>query len=159
MSILVMGVGNTVMSDDGFGPAVVALLEERYQFEGDLRMVDGGTLGLDLLPMLEGIDRLMIVDALTMGKAPGTIVRLEGDEVPRAFASKLSIHQMGMQDLLSLAELMGHLPTELLVWGVEPQSIEMTMELTAPVEQSIPQVIEGIIQDLELWNVRVRKNI
>jgi hydrogenase maturation protease len=155
MAILVLGLGNTIMTDDGFGVRVVEALSSRYRFQGALRLLDGGTLGLDLLPRLEGIERLLIVDALEMHAAPGATFRLEGEEVPRAFASKLSVHQMGVQDLLAVAELMGHLPQELVVWGVQPECIDMGTELTALVAAAVEPVVAGVVGDLRRWGVGV----
>lgn len=155
MAILVLGLGNTIMTDDGFGVRVVERLSSRYRFEGDVRLLDGGTLGLDLLPHLEGVERLLIVDALEMRASPGTVFRLEGEAVPRAFASKLSVHQMGVQDLLAVSELMGHLPAELVVWGVQPESIEMTTELTATVAAAVESVVTGVVGELQRWGVEV----
>ncbi len=153
MADLVLGLGNTIMSDDGFGVRVIDELSSRYRFPGEVRLLDGGTLGLDLLPHLEGVDRLLIVDALEMQAAPGTVFRLEGEEVPRAFAGKLSVHQMGVQDLLAVSELMGHLPGELVVWGVQPQSIEMGTELTATVAAAVAAVVAGVVGELRRWGV------
>ncbi|MCM2264176.1 MAG: HyaD/HybD family hydrogenase maturation endopeptidase [Desulfuromonadales bacterium] len=153
MMILVLGLGNTIMTDDGFGVRAVEALSSRYRFPGDVRLLDGGTLGLDLLPHLEEIDHLLIIDALEMQAPPGTVFRLEGDEVPRAFASKLSVHQMGVQDLLAVSELMGHLPRELVVWGVQPESIEMGTELTATATTALAPVIEGVVEELRKWGI------
>lgn len=156
MAILVLGLGNTIMTDDGFGVRVVEVLSSRYHFPEDVSLLDGGTLGLDLLPRLEGIERLLIVDALEMHAAPGATFRLEGEEVPRAFASKLSVHQMGVQDLLAVSELMGHLPQELVVWGVQPESIEMGTELTPTVAAAIEPVLAGVLEELRGWGIAVR---
>lgn len=155
MSILVLGLGNTIMTDDGFGVRAVEALSSRYRFPRAVRLLDGGTLGLDLLPHLEGVERLLIIDALEMHGAPGTVFRLDGEEVPRAFAGKLSVHQMGVQDLLAVSELMGHLPPELVVWGVQPESIEMGTELTATVEAALAPVIDGVIGELRKWGVEI----
>lgn len=154
MAVLVLGLGNAVMTDDAFGGRVIAALQQRYRFPAEVALVDGGTLGLDLLPQLEGVTRLLIVDALEMGAAPGAVFRLSGEEVPRAFAGKLSVHQMGVQDLLAVAELQGHLPQELVVWGVQPGSIEMALELTAPVAGALDEVVAGVVGELEAWGVR-----
>lgn len=153
MAILVLGLGNTIMTDDGFGVRAVEALSSRFRFHGEVRLLDGGTLGLDLLPHLEAIEHLLIIDALEMKMAPGTVVRLEGEEVPRAFASKLSVHQMGVQDLLAVSELMGHLPSELVVWGVQPESIEMGTELTATVAAAMEPVVAGVVGELRKWGV------
>ncbi|TLM65838.1 MAG: HyaD/HybD family hydrogenase maturation endopeptidase, partial [Deltaproteobacteria bacterium] len=148
MAILVLGLGNTIMTDDGFGVRAVEALSSRYRFPAQVGLLDGGTLGLDLLPRLEGVERLLIIDALEMRVAPGTVCRLEGEAVPRAFASKLSVHQMGVQDLLAVSELMGYLPAELVVWGVQPQSIEMGTELTPPVALALERVVTGVVGEL-----------
>jgi hydrogenase maturation protease len=153
MSILVLGLGNSIMTDDGFGVRAVNTLSSRYHFQGEVTLVDGGTLGLDLLPYLEGVESLLIIDALNMRKEPGRIFRLEGEEVPRAFASKLSVHQMGLQDLLAVAELQGHVPSRLVVWGVQPESIEMGTVLTKAVESAVEPVVQNVLEELQTWGV------
>ena len=154
MSILVLGLGNTIMTDDGFGVEVVTMLSSRYHFQGPVKILDGGTLGLDLLPHLEEIESLLIIDALDMRAESGKIFRLEGDEVPRAFASKLSVHQMGLQDLLAVAELQGHVPRNLVVWGVQPECIEMGTEMTATVAAAVEPVVTSILEELQGWGVK-----
>ena len=154
MSTLVLGLGNTIMTDDGFGVKVVTTLSSRYNFQGQVKLIDGGTLGLDLLPELEELDSLLIIDALDMRAEPGGIFRLEGEEVPRAFASKLSVHQMGLQDLLAVAEFQGHAPRNLVVWGVQPECIEMGTELTAAVEQTVESVVEKVLEELRDWGIQ-----
>ena len=154
MSILVLGLGNTIMTDDGFGVKVVTTLSSRYNFQGPVQLLDGGTLGLDLLPYLEEIESLLIIDALDMRDEPGKIFRLVGDEVPRAFASKLSVHQMGLQDLLAVAQLQGHVPRNLVVWGVQPECIEMDTELTATVAAAVEPVVAKVLEELQGWGIR-----
>ncbi len=156
MSILILGLGNAVMTDDAFGSRAVEALAARYRFPEEVVLLDGGTLGLDLLPRFEGVDRLLILDAIDMGATPGTSFRLVGEEVPRAFASKLSVHQMGVQDLLAVAELQGNLPNELVVWGVQPSSIEMGLELSAQVRSALPEVIERVRGELQGWGVELQ---
>jgi len=154
MSILVLGLGNTIMTDDGFGVEVVTTLSSRYHFQGPVKLLDGGTLGLDLLPHLEEIESLLIIDALDMRAESGKIFRLEGDEVPRAFASKLSVHQMGLQDLLAVAELQGHVPRNLVVWGVQPECIEMGTEMTAKVAAAVEPVVTSVLEELQGWGIK-----
>ncbi len=154
MRVLVLGIGNSLMSDDGFGIRVVEQLQRRYRFPDDVRVLDGGTLGLDLLPHLEGVERLLIVDAIDMRQSPGEVFRLEGEEVPRAFASKLSVHQMGVQDLLAVAELQGYCPPDLVVWGVQPASIEMKMELSPAVAPAVSRVVQAVVDELAAWGCR-----
>lgn len=157
MAILVLGLGNALMTDDAFGHRMIEALQGRFRFPAEVAVLDGGTLGLDLLPRLEGIGRLLVIDAVAMGASPGTVFRLEGEEVPRAFAGKLSVHQMGLQDLLAVAELQGHLPAELVVWGVQPGSIEMGLELTPPVEAAMEEAMAGVAGELRRWGVELRQ--
>src|SRR5512139_197144 len=123
MNTLVLGIGNLIMTDDGVGVRVVQQLAEKYRFPPGVRLLDGGTLGLDLLPQLEGVERLLIVDAVEAGGPPGTTLRLTGEAIPRLFQTKLSPHQMGLQDLLAVAELQGYCPPEMVLWGVQPAEI------------------------------------
>ena len=153
MSTLVLGLGNSIMTDDGFGVEVVNTLASRYHFQGEVSLLDGGTLGLDLLPRLEGVDSLLIIDALDMRAEPGTVFRLAGAEVPRAFASKLSVHQMGLQDLLAVAELQGHVPDRLVVWGVQPECIEMGTAMTAAVQTAVAVVTDKVLKELKGWGI------
>jgi len=157
MSTLVLGLGNALMTDDAYGYRMIGELEARFAFPEGVALLDGGTLGLDLLPRLEGVERLLILDALDMGGAPGELFRIEGEEVPRAFASKLSVHQMGLQDLLAVAELQGHLPRELVVWGVQPACIEMGLELSPPVEAAIEAAVAAVVGELRAWGVELRR--
>jgi hydrogenase maturation protease len=141
------------MSDDGAGVRVVQHLSNWYRFPEGVVLLDGGTLGLDILPRLEGIDRLLVVDAVDNGKAPGELIRLAGDEVPVALATKLSPHQMGLKDLLAVADLQGILPSEIVLAGVQPGNIEMSMELSDEVEASITGLAELVLSELERWGI------
>ena len=157
MNILVLGLGNALMSDDSLGVRAVERLQQEYRFPDGVKVVDGGTLGLYLLPFIEEADRALIIDALEMQAEPGTVFRLEGDEVPRAFASKLSVHQMGLQDLLAVADLQGYAPRELVFWGVQPASIEMKMELSPPVAAALNQLVDSVVKELDRWGVTLGK--
>jgi len=152
-SILVLGLGNLVMSDDSAGVRVVQGMMQRHSFPEGVTLMDGGTLGLDLLPYLEGVDRLLVIDAVETGRPAGTIVRLAGDEIPLALATKVSPHQMGLKDLLTVADLQGHAPREMVLWGVQPGSIEMAMELSPDVAAAIGPLEERVLRELAGWGV------
>lgn len=151
--ILVLGIGNLVMSDDGIGVRVVQRLAERYRFPAGVTLLDGGTLGLDLLPKLEGVTRLLVLDAIETGGRPGTVVRLADDEIPIAMATKISPHQMGLKDLLSVAMLMGFDPEEMVLWGVQPERIEMGMELSPAVAARLDTMEENVLRELGRWGI------
>ncbi len=147
---LVLGLGNTVMADDGVGPRVIGVLEQRGGLPEGVALLDGGTLGLDLLPRLEGVGRLIIVDAVEAGLPPGSLVRLTGDEVPLALETKVSPHQMGLKDLLAVARLVGQLPPEIILLGIQPACIEMDTELSAEVSARLPDLVATVRQELGL---------
>ena len=153
LSVLVLGIGNLVMSDDGVGVVVVQQLQQKYRFEGNVEIMDGGTLGLDLLPKLENITHLIMIDAVETGKKAGTCVRLSGQELPIALQTKISPHQMGLKDLLAVSELMGHSPREMVLIGVQPGSIEMEIGLTAEVEAQLETLICNVLFELDNWGI------
>lgn len=151
--ILLLGIGNLIMSDDGVGVRVIQRIQQEYILPDHVEVIDGGTLGLDLLPMLEGVTRLIVVDAVETGREPGTCVRLCGDELPIALETKVSPHQMGLKDLLAVARLLGHLPPEMVLIGVQPGSIEMDTELTPAVEAQLDALIEDVLNELKRWGI------
>ena len=153
MSVLVMGIGNLIMTDDGIGIRAVQLLEERYRFPAEVTVLDGGTLGLELLPKLEGVAKLLVVDAIETGKPPGTLVRLSGDDVPFALETKVSPHQMGLKDLLAVASLQGCLPGELVLLGIQPQRVAMGIELSPAVAEQLEPLVARIVKELEQWGL------
>lgn len=151
---LVLGIGNVLMNDDAIGVRVVQELAGKLDFPQEVLLLDGGTLGLDLLPYLEGVERLLVVDAVETGSAPGTLVRLSGEDIPLALATKVSPHQMGLKDLLLVADLQGHKPPEMVLWGVQPASIEMELELSPAVAAAVPLLQEKVLLELARWGIR-----
>jgi len=153
ISVLVLGIGNLVMGDDGVGVLVAQRLQQEYRFAENVEIVDGGTLGLDLLPKLENISNLIMIDAVETGQSAGTCVRLCGRELPIALETKISPHQMGLKDLLAVSELMGHLPKEMVLIGVQPGSIEMEIGLTAEVEAQLEILVSNVLNELANWGI------
>ena len=150
---LVLGIGNVLMNDDAAGVRVVQALAEKYTFAAEVQLLDGGTLGLDLLPYLEGVDRLLVVDAVETGGTPGTLVRLMGDDIPLTLATKVSPHQMGLKDLLLVADLQGYAPAEMVLLGVQPGSIEMDIELSPEVAAAVVLLEGKVLEELSLWGI------
>lgn len=141
------------MTDDGVGLAALSAFEAAYKLPDSVDTLDGGTLGLDLLVHLEAYSQVLIADCVMTGRAPGTVVRIERDDVPAAFADALSPHQVGLQDLMAVLELQGRLPDRLTVIGIEPESIELGLELTEPVRRSLPKVVKALADELAGWGV------
>lgn len=153
ISVLVLGIGNLVMGDDGVGVMVAQQLQQGYRFPDNVEIMDGGTLGLDLLPKLENITNLIMIDAVETGQRAGTCVRLCGQELPVALETKLSPHQMGLKDLLAVSELMGHSPKEMVLIGVQPGSIEMEIGLTAEVGAQLETLVSNVLAELAYWGI------
>lgn len=153
MRTLLLGIGNILMNDDAAGVLVVQALAEKYIFSQELVILDGGTLGLDLLPHLEGVDRLLVVDAVETGGTVGSIARMTGDDIPLALATKVSPHQMGLKDLLLVADLQGYSPKEMVLWGVQPGSIEMDIELSPDVAKAVDILKVKVLEELERWGI------
>lgn len=156
--ILVLGLGNILLGDEGVGVRVVERLLEQYDFPEGVRVMDGGTLGLDLLPYVEGASRLLVIDAVQARKPPGALVRMVGDEIPIFLdASKVSPHQEGLQDLLAVAVLKGYLPEEVVFWGAQVESLGVGLELSEPVAAQVDALGSKVLAELARWGVRARK--
>lgn len=153
MSILVLGIGNLIMSDDSVGVRLVQRLQNRFRFLEGINLHDGGTLGPALLPLLTGVDRLLLVDAVETGEAPGTVVRLTGDDIPRAIPARLSQHQLGLADLLSLAALAGNAPREIVLWGIQPSNIALGLDMSPPVASRFAVLEARVLEELRNWGM------
>jgi len=149
LKVVVLGVGNVLMTDEGVGVHAVTAFEKDYQFPGNVRCVDGGTSTQELLGDLEDLDHLFVIDAVSAGLEPGGMIRLEGGDVPAAFTTKLSPHQVGISDLLATLTFMGRAPKHVVLFGVEPVSLMLNMELTPAVAARVPQVCAQVAGELE----------
>lgn len=150
---VVLGVGNLLLSDEGFGVRVIQRLQERYNLPAEVQVVDGGTLGLDLLYYLDGTCRLLIVDAVETDEQPGSVVRLEGEQVPAFLSIKMSPHQVGITDMLFAAKLRDLYPEALVLWGVQPESLDLGLELSPSVAAQLDHVVEQVAADLAGWGL------
>jgi hydrogenase maturation protease len=150
-----LGIGNLIMSDDGAGIHVIRHLGEHYRFPPEVTLLDGGTLGLDLLPKLEGVDRLLIIDAIETGDPPGTLARMSGDEIPVVMETKLSPHQMGLKDLLAVAMLQGYSPPEMVLVGIQPENIDLGLELSQKVSARFDELVQMVIRELGNWDIKL----
>lgn len=124
-NIVILGIGNLLWADEGFGVRCVEAMQQRYRFGPQVSLVDGGTQGLYLLHHVQQADRLLIFDAIDYGLAPGTLKIIRDDAVPRFMgAKKMSLHQTGFQEVLSLAELTGTYPEKVMLIGCQPEELE-----------------------------------
>jgi hydrogenase maturation protease len=130
VNIAVFGIGNILLSDDGIGVHIVNRLKNEYELPENVELIDGGTKGLDLLPIFENRDRVLFIDAANFNKAPGTIDVVTGDNIPAFLSKKLSVHQIGLPDMLFAARLMEITPPEMCLIGIQPKSMETSTQLS-----------------------------
>jgi hydrogenase maturation protease len=150
--MLVLGLGNLLNSDEGFGVHVVRALQAdvapRYP---QVAFVDGGTLGLNLLPMVEETSHLLLVDCVNAGSEPATVIELAGEDIPLYSGVKVSLHQTTFQEVLGLADIRGTLPTHLHLIGVQPASLAIGTDLSPEVSACVPGVVARVEELLKDW--------
>ena len=146
---LILGVGNYLLSDDGLSIHVLERLQSSNRIPDEIQMVDGGTCGLDLLQYLEGVSNLIIIDAVNRkNSAPGTIIRLSGEQIPAYLSLKISPHDIGLPDLLGTAKLRDLFPQHIVVLGISPTSLELGVELSPLVAAQVDTLINLIIEEV-----------
>ena len=148
---VVIGLGNPLLADDGLGLEIVSRLARTYDCGPDVDLEDGGTWGMNLLPMLEQAERVLFIDAIRTGAAPGTVQRIDGESIPRQLGLKLSPHQVDLQDLVAVATLRGTFPSVAVAIGVEPEIVETRPGLSASVAARIDDVLDVVIDQLKAW--------
>jgi len=142
--LLVLGLGNPLCGDDGLGVAAVAELARRYQPPAGAVVLDGGTLGLSLLPFLEDAEDAILVDAVRGDGPPGALVRLAGADVRPAVEARLSVHQVGVSDLIGAADLLGRLPRRLVLVGLVPATLDLGLGLSPAVAAALPALVAAV---------------
>ena len=154
--LLVLGLGNVLLEDDGVGVAAVTLLRDRYDVPAGVRVLDGGTLGLSLLPYLDEAEVLILVDAIRADAPPGSFVRLDGDAVPPAVATRLSPHQIGVADLLDGARWLDRYPRRVVLLGLVPESMELAVGLSPRVALALADLVVRVVDEARSLGVAFR---
>lgn len=153
---VVLGLGNVLLSDDGLGVRAVARLAEDARVGPGVTLVDGGTLGLELLSYAAGADRLLVLDAVEIGAAPGTLTRATGADLAELPASS-SVHQLGVADMLAALRMMGCPPREVVLLGLQPACLTLGTELTPDVAVALDVLVEAAIGELAAWEAGTRE--
>jgi hydrogenase maturation protease len=149
----VIGLGNPLMGDDGFGLVALQRLREGWTLDG-VELADGGTWGMSLLPLIEDADRVVLLDAIAAGEAPGGLVVLERDRLPIYLTRKLSPHQVDLRDVLAAAEWRGTLPAETVAIGAQPERVALGIGLTPAMERAVDAAVDAVVARLERWGHR-----
>ena len=154
---LILGIGNVLWADEGFGVRCVEVLNERCRFAASVGVMDGGTQGIFLLPWVRAAQRLLIFDAIDFGLKPATLKLIVGDDVPRYMGvKKVSMHQAGFQEVLSSAQLAGEFPEKIALIGVQPELLDdFGGSLTPTVKAQIDPAIQMARDVLRSWQVTV----
>ena len=146
---MILGLGNPLLGDEGIGVRVVAEFKGLGLPDG-VTVIEGGTTGLGLIGLMEGYQRVIIVDAADMGQPPGRVVRFTPSEVQfKTAETPLSLHQIGLGEVLALAEALEVAPAEVIIIGIQPGRIEGVVGLSPEVEGAIPQIVRMVLDELD----------
>ena len=148
MKVVVLGVGNVILTDEAVGVRVVEALERDYALAECISVIDGGTSGMELLEDLSHLDLLIVVDAIANKQPPATLITLRGDEVPVFFKRNLSPHAIGLSDVLASLEFMEAAPKECVIIGVQPLSMELATEMTPEIAALVPVLVGQVVEEL-----------
>ncbi|MCR6631629.1 MAG: HyaD/HybD family hydrogenase maturation endopeptidase [Magnetospirillum sp.] len=158
MRVVVLGVGNVLMSDEGVGVHAVEALASQYAIPDEVEVIDGGTAGMDCLDRIADADLLLIADCVRkQGRAPGAITRLADGEIDAWFKTKISPHQVGLSDVLAACSFHGFYPKKVVLVGVQPESFDTAMELTPTVAAVLPRMIETLVAELAAVGVHLAR--
>jgi len=150
---VVLGIGNTLLGDEGVGVHALRALEARAADLGDVEYVDGGTLSFTLATAIENADRFIVLDATQLNAAPGTVKLFEDDAMDRFLGNqrKASVHEVGLIDLMVMARLAGRFPERRALIGIQPQYLDWADAPTAAVAAAIPRVCDLALEVLDRW--------
>ncbi|MGD8780473.1 MAG: HyaD/HybD family hydrogenase maturation endopeptidase [Ignavibacteria bacterium] len=146
--IMVIGVGNLIQMDDGFGIHVLNELS-KYEMPAEVELFDGGTLGIDLMPWIEGREKLIFIDCVKGGNKPGIIYKFRPEDLTYEEEIKISVHQIGLIESLQMIAMTGNAPDKITIFGVEPNVIDWGEELTDELKRVIPKVVKLVIREIE----------
>lgn len=152
--VVLLGLGNLLMEDEGIGIHVLRHIEETYRFMPEIEMIDGGTAGFELLPFFEDYDKIIMIDAVEFEKEPGFIGRIENDDILTQLTEKMSLHHLGITDVLSTSKLLEYDPSEVIMIGIQPQQMDVRMGLSELLQSKIEPVTAEVLRIFEKWGVR-----
>ena len=157
--IVLLGVGNILLTDEGLGVHVVKDLKESFSFTPAITIVDGGTLGMELLTYMRGMKKILLIDAINGGESPGTVYEFPHKELEQYFTEHISVHEVGMQDILRIRAIQEEPLEDAVVIGVEPESLEIGFEPSEVVQRALPEVKDRVLNVLRQWGVQVEPKL
>jgi hydrogenase maturation protease len=155
--IVILGIGNLLFRDEGFGIHVIRHLQEQFEFPPNVSVVDGGVLGMDLLGVVSEAEHLIVIDAIRNKGQPGDLYRLEGEQVPLRIRAKNSLHQVDFLEALALCEALGKVPKAVIL-GAEPADIDtLETELTSPLREKVGETISLVLDEMDRLGISYRR--
>jgi hydrogenase maturation protease len=154
-AILVLGVGNLLLRDEGFGVHAIRRFAQSYEVTPNVRVIDGGTAGLSLLQAILEASHIIVADVARMGSEPGTVARLDGEDLSNAFKTKQSAHDWGLGEILLQAKMVGHFPS-VTVLAIEPEDMStFALDLSPRLQAALPSFVAKLADEVELAGGRV----
>ncbi|MDY3982791.1 MAG: HyaD/HybD family hydrogenase maturation endopeptidase [Veillonellaceae bacterium] len=156
--IVVLGVGNILLSDEGVGVHVVNKLRDTYSFTPNITLLDGGTMGMEIMSFMVGMRKLLLLDAISGEEKPGTVYQFHHQEMNKYFNNdEISMHEIGIQDVLAIRFAQDDPLDDAVVIGVEPEDLEFGLEPTQTVQAVMPDVEQRVLAVLRSWGVEAHK--
>jgi len=152
--IVVLGIGNILLTDEGVGVRTIEALERDYTLPPEVEVIDGGTCGMEMLEQLENLDGLVVVDCVRANQPPATPILLKGDDVPVFFKTKLSPHQVSLSDVLASLEFTNRAPKSIAIVGMQPVSMSLGMELSPEVAAKVPELVAMTLAELAALGIK-----
>jgi len=146
--VLVLGMGNILLEDEGLGIHALRLLQQRYELPSEVEFLDGGTSGMALIEQISGRRHLLVLDAVQTGDPPGTLVNMSDQDVPVYFGLRVTPHQLGLSDVLASLKLTEEQPDEVTVLGLVPRSLEMSLDLSEQIGSRLEDLVEAVVEEL-----------
>lgn len=146
--ILILGIGNILLRDEGVGVRVIERLQE-ISLPDDVELVDGGTAGADLLDVLANRQKVIVIDAVEADCQPGTVLRFSADELTQPDGVGMSLHELGLGQALKMTKQLGCEPKEVVVFGIKPRDISCGLEISEEIAAAVPKVAELVLAEIK----------
>ena len=157
--IVLLGVGNILLTDEGLGVHVVKDIKESFAFTPAITIIDGGTMGMELLTYMRGMKKILLVDAINGGEPAGTVYEFPHKELEQYFTEHISVHEVGMQDILRIRAIQEEPLEDAVVIGVEPEYLEIGFEPSEVVQRALPEIKDRVLNVLRQWGVQVEPKL
>lgn len=155
--ISVVGIGNIIMQDEGFGVRCAEYLQKITDYPDFVQIIDGGTLGMDLMPYIAGTKKLLFIDAIDVEGNVGDFYQFTGDELNAYFKNKITIHDVGVNDMLAVLKLTDNPIEEVIVMGIKPEVVSMGLDMTEKITEKVPEVAQKAKELVDKWVAEYQK--